>query len=77
MGKLIIPYQELLGNYDHLDRKHTKGKIIPYQELLGNYDSSASALIARLIIPYQELLGNYDVARFQCEGGLLYHTKSY
>ena len=38
----IIPYQELLGNYDlkiiHLIFK----QIIPYQELLGNYDGVAN-----------------------------------
>ena len=34
----IIPYQELLGNYD-LDLAILQGYcIIPYQELLGNYD---------------------------------------
>ena len=40
MGKVIpvaaiIPYQELLGNYDHVAIAKI---IIPYQELLGNYD---------------------------------------
>ena len=37
-GKSIIPYQELLGNYDvQVQANKIKG-IIPYQELLGNYD---------------------------------------
>ena len=40
---LIIPYQELLGNYDQLDANQTPDAIIPYQELLGNYDQSATA----------------------------------
>ena len=35
----IIPYQELLGNYDTWDEISAKTKIIPYQELLGNYDA--------------------------------------
>ena len=35
----IIPYQELLGNYDRLALRLRKLWIIPYQELLGNYDS--------------------------------------
>ena len=35
----IIPYQELLGNYDHPDDAVRAGGIIPYQELLGNYDT--------------------------------------
>ena len=35
----IIPYQELLGNYDHFTLHHSAVAIIPYQELLGNYDT--------------------------------------
>ena len=58
---LIIPYQELLGNYDCICLDAVSGFIIPYQELLGNYDCVQSPVWARLIIPYQELLGNYDV----------------
>ena len=34
----IIPYQELLGNYDPYERAVYQLAIIPYQELLGNYD---------------------------------------
>ena len=34
----IIPYQELLGNYDATAALGFKLSIIPYQELLGNYD---------------------------------------
>ena len=34
----IIPYQELLGNYDSDFDIPTVFAIIPYQELLGNYD---------------------------------------
>ena len=56
----IIPYQELLGNYDKSDDVLESIEIIPYQELLGNYDSVAAAATGRSIIPYQELLGNYD-----------------
>ena len=36
--KVIIPYQELLGNYDRLLDSDCISSIIPYQELLGNYD---------------------------------------
>ena len=36
---LIIPYQELLGNYDINAVDRGAAHIIPYQELLGNYDS--------------------------------------
>ena len=35
----IIPYQELLGNYDKRSTVAGSCLIIPYQELLGNYDS--------------------------------------
>ena len=34
----IIPYQELLGNYDCILSLPPLIGIIPYQELLGNYD---------------------------------------
>ena len=37
-GVDIIPYQELLGNYDHVVHRDLAAVIIPYQELLGNYD---------------------------------------
>ena len=37
-GIWIIPYQELLGNYDLLRAGIWRSEIIPYQELLGNYD---------------------------------------
>ena len=36
----IIPYQELLGNYDAGVAVLAAIRIIPYQELLGNYDPS-------------------------------------
>ena len=35
---LIIPYQELLGNYDGNRIVDVTPRIIPYQELLRNYD---------------------------------------
>ena len=57
----IIPYQELLGNYDDYIHADKHQNIIPYQELLGNYDSSLISSSLSLIIPYQELLGNYDL----------------
>ena len=59
-GQEIIPYQELLGNYDKMSSSAQVVNIIPYQELLGNYDCRADADLLLLIIPYQELLGNYD-----------------
>ena len=36
---VIIPYQELLGNYDLFCAPFLYLPIIPYQELLGNYDT--------------------------------------
>ena len=58
---VIIPYQELLGNYDASTATCGFSTIIPYQELLGNYDVIGSVLCVLIIIPYQELLGNYDL----------------
>ena len=57
----IIPYQELLGNYDPHTNIIILDEIIPYQELLGNYDIGRTWDEWLNIIPYQELLGNYDV----------------
>ena len=59
-GSKIIPYQELLGNYDIRRVAIRMAIIIPYQELLGNYDVKFNQEPRRPIIPYQELLGNYD-----------------
>ncbi len=56
----IIPYQELLGNYNLTVTMHIQTVIIPYQELLGNYNAKSKMLQAMAIIPYQELLGNYN-----------------
>ena len=57
----IIPYQELLGNYDCSSAYWITVLIIPYQELLGNYDFGGVFGYLGNIIPYQELLGNYDL----------------
>ena len=72
----IIPYQELLGNYNDLLQDTEQPAIIPYQELLGNYNHVGTVAYGPDIIPYQELLGNYN-ARISWPGGLgLYHTKN-
>ena len=39
LNRCIIPYQELLGNYDTYPFDVYDNTIIPYQELLGNYDN--------------------------------------
>ena len=59
----IIPYQELLGNYNQTEQSPLCQSIIPYQELLGNYNPCINAFFLPPIIPYQELLGNYN---FSC-----------
>ena len=59
----IIPYQELLGNYDVRFLPLGPTPIIPYQELLGNYDCCTATARFPRIISYQELLGNYDGRR--------------
>ena len=56
----IIPYQELLGNYNSSIRSSRWKMIIPYQELLGNYNTYNFYFTNWHIIPYQELLGNYN-----------------
>ena len=57
----IIPYQELLGNYNVKECHHLVCVIIPYQELLGNYNDAETRRQRDKIIPYQELLGNYNL----------------
>ena len=52
-NKDIIPYQELLGNYDGSKGNAVVVDIIPYQELLGNYDFQIIDNALRCIIPYQ------------------------
>ncbi len=49
--KLIIPYQELLGNYDVPYIGICPDRIIPYQELLGNYDTQRTKVNNEDIIP--------------------------
>ena len=58
----IIPYQELLGNYNMRTGELFAQRIIPYQELLGNYNKHSARISTRRIIPYQELLGNYNAS---------------
>ena len=70
--RTIIPYQELLGNYDASSAVLMSLSIIPYQELLGNYDLRTVLEAQRLIIPYQELLGNYDRNNAYGSAGIYY-----
>ena len=60
MERLIIPYQELSGNYNSWAGPPVDVQIIPYQELSGNYNFSSSGRSRSTIIPYQELSGNYN-----------------
>ena len=53
LHSLIIPYQELLGNYDSTYAMLWRRLIIPYQELLGNYDFQIIDNALRCIISYQ------------------------
>ena len=72
----IIPYQELLGNYNHINNNMMNETIIPYQELLGNYNSIVLLLSVPYIIPYQELLGNYNRNAAMRARTALYHTRN-
>ena len=56
----IIPYQELVGNYNYPVSFDYAGQIIPYQELLGNYNTREMRMTMGGIIPYQELPGVYQ-----------------
>ena len=39
--KIIIPYQEINGNYNNSSRVISSCTIIPYQEINGNYNTLA------------------------------------
>ena len=58
---LIIPYQEINGNYNKRWKRNSTTPIIPYQEINGNYNVSNFKAAAVLIIPYQEINGNYNL----------------
>ena len=57
---LIIPYQEIIGNYSLHPMQTISGRIIPYQEIIGNYSPTIIDGIPKSIIPYQEIIGNYS-----------------
>ena len=68
----IIPYQELLGNYNTSFTRVHSLIIIPYQELLGNYNNCTEGVTMKIIIPYQELLGNYNTREMRMTmGGII------
>ena len=62
-GSLIIPYQELPGNYNAFLILERILVIIPYQELPGNYNILRGRYASGSIIPYQELPENYNMDR--------------
>ena len=35
---LVIPYQEIIGNYNDNDLYNVELEVIPYQEIIGNYN---------------------------------------
>ena len=55
-----LPYQELLGNYNYLDRKGVIQLDLPYQELLGNYNRLDLPILIGRDLPYQELRRDYN-----------------
>ena len=57
----VLPYQELLGNYNRDTAMRFKLQVLPYQELLGNYNINATVRQVGIVLPYQELLGNYNL----------------
>ena len=57
---LIIPYQEIIGNYSAQWTVESRKSIIPYQEIIGNYNHFLRILDLKFIIPYQEIIGNYS-----------------
>ena len=46
-ARSVLPYQELLGNYNLMPDGTIKLTVLPYQELLGNYNR---VLMLRVIV---------------------------
>ena len=44
----VLPYQELLGNYNSINSNSMTSAVLPYQELLGNYNPLRSLPRGRL-----------------------------
>ena len=75
---VIIPYQELLGNYDKLYSNPLAFAIIPYQELLGNYDFfHRCKLFAQYYTIPRAIRELWPFALIPVTSVWLYHTKSY
>ena len=72
---IIIPYQEIIGNYSTETGKVIQRIIIPYQEIIGNYSCKTLLPIKPYIIPYQEIIGNYSEVIVEHSKYRLYHTK--
>ena len=72
---MIIPYQEIIGNYSEKRCLFCGHTIIPYQEIIGNYSDSGHDWIEDVIIPYQEIIGNYSFVAIEHNLFSLYHTK--
>ena len=47
--KLIIPYQVITGNNNHLSALYDRARIIPYQVITGNYNTAARAVSTMLL----------------------------
>ena len=43
---IIIPYQEIIGNYSMLAIVNASEAIIPYQEIIGNYSCFAEYVMS-------------------------------
>ena len=64
----VLPYQELLGNYNLKAVGLLSQSVLPYQELLGNYNNSMKVFTGFFVLPYQELLGNYNISEVTIDG---------
>ena len=54
---MIIPYQEIIGNYSLKEKYKVTDVIIPYQEIIGNYSSSLDrAREIELLVLCQDLV---------------------
>ena len=73
----VLPYQELLGNYNIASAGTMYATVLPYQELLGNYNSDERFIsgILGFTIPrtVRELQLDAETAY---QEALFYHTKN-
>ena len=59
---LVLPYQEMRGNYNEKLGEYHRPSVLPYQEMRGNYNTVRRSPCNTRVLPYQEMRGNYNLS---------------